>query len=98
MDATTTQGVGTRSLRSLVLIVIACAIVLSIAMVGRATQSTSTGGQNGIHCRPSDRSAKGGSRGTGPPPESQRRSTGCSGRSGALDAKVAPVSIYARTI
>ena len=46
MDATRTQGVGTRSLRSLVLVVIACAIVLSIAMVGRATRSTSTGGQN----------------------------------------------------
>jgi hypothetical protein len=46
MDATRTQGAGTLSLRSIVLIVIACAIVLSIAMVGQATHSTSTGGQN----------------------------------------------------
>jgi hypothetical protein len=46
MDATRTQGAGTRSLRSIVLVVIACAIVLSIAMVGHATQSTSTSGQS----------------------------------------------------
>ena len=46
MDATRTHGDRARSLRSLILVVIVCAIVLSIAAVGRSIRSAPNGGQN----------------------------------------------------
>jgi len=45
MDATRTHGDRARSLRSLVLVVV-CAIVLSIAAVGRSIRSAPNGAQN----------------------------------------------------
>jgi len=44
MDATRTQAASTRSLRPLVVVVIAFAIVLSVALVGGAAQEAPTGG------------------------------------------------------
>jgi hypothetical protein len=46
VDATRTMKARTRSLRSLILVVILCAIVVSIAAVGRSIRSGPDGGQN----------------------------------------------------
>jgi hypothetical protein len=46
MDATRTMRERARSTRSLVIVVILCAIVLSIAGVGRSIRSAPNGGRN----------------------------------------------------